>query len=281
MYWLCENKAGKVVYQRLVADAAVDLESKLSGGRVILACRDLKRAQDAADDIRRKTSGTEGAGEVLTVHLDLSSLDSVRECAQTLLRTEKYINILINNAGVCLCPKGLTKDGFEMQFGVNHLGHFLFTNLLLPRIIRSAPARIIIVSSHIHVMRTYSTNRLHRTGVTTYALDPGPVATEALRHVDESMFHGAGLFFRMIRFGMLTPKQGAQTSIYCAVDETVSEQSGFYYRNCQKTTPSAAARDPVKAKTLWDVSVRLVGLGDWDPFTADDVPSESVENTKF
>jgi NAD(P)-dependent dehydrogenase (short-subunit alcohol dehydrogenase family) len=64
-----------------------------------LACRDLKRAQDAAEDIRRQISGTDGAGEVLTVHLDLSSLDSVRECAQTLLRTEKYIHILINNAG--------------------------------------------------------------------------------------------------------------------------------------------------------------------------------------
>lgn len=75
-----------------------------------MACRDLKRAQDAADDIRRKTSGTEGAGEVLTVHLDLSSLDSVRECAQTLLRTEKYINILINNAGKSHDDSGLIPD---------------------------------------------------------------------------------------------------------------------------------------------------------------------------
>jgi NAD(P)-dependent dehydrogenase (short-subunit alcohol dehydrogenase family) len=70
-----------------------------AGGRVILACRDLKRASDAADDIRRQTSGVEGAGEVLVVHLDLASFASVRDCAQNLLRTEKNIHVLINNAG--------------------------------------------------------------------------------------------------------------------------------------------------------------------------------------
>jgi NAD(P)-dependent dehydrogenase (short-subunit alcohol dehydrogenase family) len=71
----------------------------LTGGRVILACRDLKRAYGAADDIRRQTSGGEGAGEVLVVHLDLASLDSVRRCAQHLLRTETHLHLLINNAG--------------------------------------------------------------------------------------------------------------------------------------------------------------------------------------
>lgn len=70
-----------------------------AGGRVILACRDLKRARDAADDISREMSGTEGAGEVLVVRLDLASLASVRECAELLLRTEKHIHLLINNAG--------------------------------------------------------------------------------------------------------------------------------------------------------------------------------------
>jgi NAD(P)-dependent dehydrogenase (short-subunit alcohol dehydrogenase family) len=70
-----------------------------AGGRVILACRDLRRARDAADEIRRRASGCEGAGEVVLVRLDLASLDSVRECAQHLLRTEKQLHLLINNAG--------------------------------------------------------------------------------------------------------------------------------------------------------------------------------------
>lgn len=289
------------------------LDLTIRGGRVIMACRDLKRANDAADDIRRQTSGIEGAGEVLVVHLDLASLASVRECAQRLLRTEKHIHVLINNAGMCFCPKGLTEDGFEMQFGVNHLGHFLFTCLLLPRIIQSAPARILVVSSKFHFMdpeiplddvawenRPYSTFkaysqsklanilfvkelavRLQGTGVTTYAIDPGMVKTEALRYANDSMFRGAMRLMRMMTFMAQTPRQGAQTTVCCAVDEKVAGQSGFYYSNCRKATPSAAARDPVRAKTLWDASVRLVGLGDWDPFTAEVPPSEGVENTKL
>ncbi|XP_023727296.1 retinol dehydrogenase 12 [Cryptotermes secundus] len=291
--------------------AALDLASR--GGRVILACRDLKRAQDAADDIRKQTSGIEGAGEVLVVRLDLASLASVRECAQLLLRTEKHIHILVNNAGMCFCPKGLTEDGFETQLGVNHFGHFLFTCLLLPRIIQSAPARIIMVSSSFHHMdpdiplddvawenRPYSTFkaysqsklanilfakelavRLQGTGVTTYALNPGRVKTEALRYADDSMFRGATRIFGIIGFMSMTPLQGAQTIVYCAVDEKVAEESGLYYSNCRKDTPSRAARDPVRAQRLWEASARLVGLGDWDPFTAEVLPSDSGEVTKF
>ncbi|KAJ4441419.1 hypothetical protein ANN_11274 [Periplaneta americana] len=113
-----------------------------TSARVIMACRDMKKAEDAAADIRLQTKGSEGAGMVEVVQLDLASLASVRKCAQHLLDTQTRIHILVNNAGVCFYPKAVTEDGFEMHMAVNHFGHFLLTCLLLPRIIRSGTARI-------------------------------------------------------------------------------------------------------------------------------------------
>ena len=120
-------------------ETAVGLAKR--NARVILACRSIERGETAV----KKRSGNDN---VMFVKLDLSSLDSVRKCATKILEEEPRIDILINNAGVMMIPKRtLTKDGFEMQFGTNHLGHFLFTNLLLSRIKEAPSARIINVSS--------------------------------------------------------------------------------------------------------------------------------------
>ncbi|XP_069673279.1 retinol dehydrogenase 13-like isoform X2 [Periplaneta americana] len=231
------------------------------GGRVIMACRDLQKAKEAADDIRMETQNLSGAGDVVVVRLDLSSLSSVRECANEILNKESRIQLLVNNAGVMACPKGQTQDGFETQFGVNHLGHFLLTCLLLPRILSSAPARIVNVSSHAHYFgsidfedlnleRSYTptsayfrsklanilftkelSSRLQGTQVTTYAVHPGVVATDLGRHLDTTMFKGVSWMFRNVgKLFMKTPEEGAQTSIYCAVDENVKNDSGLYYR---------------------------------------------------
>lgn len=115
-----------------------------------MACRDLTKATDAKDDIVKKCATEQQLGEILITKLDLGSLTSVRDCAKHLLSTEQKINLLVNNAGVMMCPKGKTEDGFETQMGTNHMSHFLFTMLLLPRIINSKPARIVNVSSHAH-----------------------------------------------------------------------------------------------------------------------------------
>ncbi|XP_021928783.1 retinol dehydrogenase 12-like [Zootermopsis nevadensis] len=271
------------------------------GARVIIACRDTTKGEEAAKDIRKLTENVEGAGTVDVVCLNLGSLASVRKCAQDLLRTEDKIHLLVNNAGVMACPQGKTEDGFETQFGVNHLGHFLFTCLLLNRIIRSAPARIVNVSSYGHVWGTmnfddlnsetsYSPSkayaqsklanvlftkelarRLQGTGVTTYSLHPGAVKTELQRHLDDSFFKGAQLI--MAGLGKLffkTPEEGAQTSIYCSVDENLADKTGLYYSDCKEKAPSAKACDPESALKLWEVSLKMVGLEDWDPVTADD-----------
>lgn len=112
-----------------------------------MACRNEQKAQEAAEDIKKQCGAKENVGELVFVPLDLSSLNSVRSCAKQLLEREKRIDLLINNAGIMMCPYSKTEDGFEMQFGTNHLGHFLLTLLLLPKINDSKPARIITVSS--------------------------------------------------------------------------------------------------------------------------------------
>lgn len=116
-----------------------------------MACRNLEKAEEAKRDIEKICSNLEDTGDLVVVKCDLTSLKSVRDCAQKLLDTEPQINLLVNNAGVMMCPKGETEDGFETQFGTNHLAHFLLTLLLLPRIRNSKPARIVTVSSRAHI----------------------------------------------------------------------------------------------------------------------------------
>ncbi|KAF0883587.1 RDH13 dehydrogenase, partial [Crocuta crocuta] len=123
------------------------LELARRGGNIILACRDMEKCEAAAKDIRRETLNH----HVNARHLDLASLKSIREFAAKIIEEEERVHILVNNAAVMRCPHWTTEDGFEMQFGVNHLGHFLLTNLLLDKLKASAPSRIINLSSLAHV----------------------------------------------------------------------------------------------------------------------------------
>ncbi|XP_074415858.1 retinol dehydrogenase 14, partial [Austrofundulus limnaeus] len=116
--------------------------------RVIMACRDLPSAEDAARDMRREAGPEQG--EVVVKHLDLASLRSVRKFCEEVNKEESKIDVLVNNAGVFQCPYTKTEDGFEMQLGVNHLGHFLLTHLLLDLLKASAPSRIVVVSSKLY-----------------------------------------------------------------------------------------------------------------------------------
>uniref|UniRef100_A0A674GGF2 Retinol dehydrogenase 11 n=1 Tax=Taeniopygia guttata TaxID=59729 RepID=A0A674GGF2_TAEGU len=125
-------------------ETARDLAKR--GARVIIACRDTAKAEAAANEIRAET----GNQQVIVKKLDLADTKSIREFAERFLAEEKELHILINNAGVMLCPYSKTADGFEMHLGVNHLGHFLLTFLLLERLKQSAPARIVNVSSLAH-----------------------------------------------------------------------------------------------------------------------------------
>ncbi|KAI4872975.1 hypothetical protein NFI96_023662 [Prochilodus magdalenae] len=289
---VCKSKArldGKTVLitganTGIGKETAVDMAKR--GARVILACRDLDKAHTAAGEIRKRS----GNGNVLVKKLDLASLQSVRALAKDIKENEDRLDILINNAGIMMCPKWLTEDGFEMQFGVNHLGHFLLTNLLLDQLKSSTPSRIVNVSSlahergHIHFndinldknydpRKSYEqsklanvlfsselTSRLKGTGVTVYSLHPGVVRTELGRY----FFPKMALWMRILIVPLFllfkTPWEGAQTTIYCAVDESLQNTSGLYYSDCAPKEAAPQARDDATASKLWDLSASMVGL---------------------
>lgn len=125
-------------------ETAVDLAGR--GGKVYIACRDINRSRVDLKEIKERSKSK----EVHLMKLDLASIKSIRDFSKDFHEREKKLNILINNAGIMACPKSYTEDGFEMQIGVNHLGHFLLTNLLLDLLTASAPSRIIVVSSSAH-----------------------------------------------------------------------------------------------------------------------------------
>ncbi|XP_068248495.1 retinol dehydrogenase 13-like isoform X3 [Palaemon carinicauda] len=265
-------------------ETAKDLSRR--GAKIVMLCRDLEKARLAAEEIHKDTGNTVGV-----YHLDLASLESVRNTAATLKDTEPKIHCLINNAGVMMCPRWETKDGFEMQLGTNHLGHFLLTLLLLDQVKAAAPSRIVTVSSIAHtqgrmhwedLMRTETydakeaycqsklanvlfsrelAKKLQGTGVTTYSLHPGVVQTELGRHIHESVndfIHWAFHFFG--QFFFKTVERGAQTTIYCAVDESLANQTGKYYSDCAEKKPHPRGECDDDAHRLWDTSLRLVGL---------------------
>ncbi|EDS35775.1 short-chain dehydrogenase [Culex quinquefasciatus] len=257
------------------------------GAKVYLACRSLEKANQAKQELVAET----GYPDVHVRQLDLSSLKSVREFAAKFLAEEPRLNILINNAGVMACPKALTEDGFEQQLGVNHLGHFLLTNLLLDRLKSCAPSRIVNLSSLAHRYgtinrqdlnseRSYNqvtaycqsklanvlftgelARRLEGTGVTAYAVHPGTVNTELPRHMGSLFFLFEHKFIKpILSLAFKTPRSGAQTSLYAALDPSLLRESGKYYADCGPRTPSKEALDKDTAKWLWDMSEKMTGL---------------------
>lgn len=134
---------------------AIDLAKR--GGTIYIACRDVKRGEEALRDIKAES----GSEKIHFLQLDLASLESVRDFSKKFHEKESKLHILINNAGVMACPQSYTKDGFETHFGTNHLGHFLLTNLLLDLLKASAPSRIVVVSSFAHLIGTIKKHDLN------------------------------------------------------------------------------------------------------------------------
>ena len=251
------------------------------GAHVILACRNQAKTDAVIEEIKRET----GNDKVEYIALDLGSLDSVRACAKALLARDIPIHGLINNAGLG-GQRGTTKDGFEIQFGTNHLGHYLLTRLLLDKIKQSDGARIVNVASKAHyqakaidweavrkptrtvsAMREYSVSklsnvlftkelarRLEGTNVTTYAVHPGVVATDVWRRVP-------GPFRWVIKKFMITPEEGAQASLRCATAPELAKETGRYYDvGGKETRPSRLVEDADLAQQLWSKSAEWTGL---------------------
>ncbi|MBA3539630.1 MAG: SDR family oxidoreductase [Deltaproteobacteria bacterium] len=251
------------------------------GASVILACRSKAKTDSVIAELVRET----GNDKISFVALDLGDLASVRTCAEEILARKIPIHGLVNNAGLA-GARGLTKDGFELAFGTNHLGHYLFTRLLLDRIKESGPARIINVSSKSHYrakgidwdatrrttksvtgMPEYEVSKLSNvlftkelarklegTGVTTYAVHPGVVATDVWRRVPPP-------FRWLIKRFMITPEQGAASSLRCATAPELATETGRYYDvGGTERKPNRVADDVELARTLWQKSAEWTGL---------------------
>ncbi|XP_068171758.1 retinol dehydrogenase 12 [Antennarius striatus] len=260
----------------------IALDFARRGARVILACRSESRGTAALQEIREKTGNSD-------VHLrlvDLSSLDSVRGFAEGILQEEKALHILVNNAAVSGLPREITKDGLDATFATNHLGPFLLTNLLLDLMKRSAPSRIVTVSSvnhkkgqvdfsHFHgenltyfMDKVYNHTKLHNvictnelarrlqgTGVTANSVHPGVVLTEVMRHypfMARFLFNLIGFFF------FKSSEEGAVSPIYCAVAEEMEGITGKYIdSDCSLTLPVTIARDPALGVKDFEISERV------------------------
>ncbi len=259
---------------------ATALELARRGGRVHVACRSAERGRDAVAQLDAAAGGAVTAN---FLPLDLADLTSVRACAEQFLARDEPLHGLINNAGIAGRP-GLTRDGFEHQFGVNHLGHFLLTTSLLDRLTASAPARVVTVASEAHygapgidfdrVRRRTRTataypeyrvsklanvvfsaelgRRTAGTGVTTYALHPGVVASKIWRRVPWPV---RPILLRR----MLTNEQGARTSLSCATAPELAAVSGRYYDDGREREPSPLATEELAAD-LWDRSLAWTKL---------------------
>ena len=249
------------------------------GGRVYIACRSAAAGAAAVSAIREAA----GSQAVWLLPLDLASLASVRDCAAAYLATDEPLHVLVNNAGVG-GQRGVTADGFELHFGVNHLGHFALTSLLLDRLKASGPgARVVTVSSDAHYgahgidfdalrrstasftgQREYAVSKLCNvlftqelarrvTDVSAYALHPGVVASDIWRRVPQPAR-------ALIKRRMLSVTDGAVTSVYCATSPAVAADSGLFYHKCAPRPPSRVAT-PELAELLWKYSSEWTGLG--------------------
>ena len=232
-----------------------------AGATVIMVARSEEKLQAAVQEIQQEQPDA----QLHTQCMDLADLDSVRNATTDILLYHAQINLLINNAGVMACPLSRTAQGFELQFGTNHLGHFLFTSLLAPALLDGAPGRVVNLSSAGHKFANFNfadpsyhqrdynkwlaygesktanvlftvglDGRIRERGVRVYAVHPGVIATNLSRHLEEA---------DLVALGELSPskeplvfktvQQGAATTVWAATSPAVSGRGGIYLENCQ------------------------------------------------
>lgn len=261
------------------------------GATTILACRNAARAAQAAKEI----SQAAGSDDVHVVGLDLADLDSVQACAQTVLEGWARLDVLVNNAGGIWSSRTLTAQGFEQTFGVNHLGPFLLTRLLVPRLVDSAPSRVVNLSSFGHHFATFGmrfadlqsarryvslevysrsklanvlftrelARRLAGTGVTANAVHPGAVRSGFGMDGDLRGIQGWGN--RIVRAFEITAQSGARTSIFLASSPDIEGRTGGYWVRCKPGHLSYQARSEQSAARLWEVSETLLADAGFPP----------------
>jgi NAD(P)-dependent dehydrogenase (short-subunit alcohol dehydrogenase family) len=253
------------------------------GAELVLVARDRRRGEAAVATVKKRS----GSNAVLLRLCDFASLTQIRGLAADLIANRSKLHILVNNAGSVNAQRGVSEDGIERTFAVNHLGPFLLTNLLLDLLKRSAPARVITVASIAQargdmpfddlqfdhggytIMRAYARSklanvlftrelarRLAGSGVTANCLHPGAVATNIWSHAPWY----ARPLLAVAKLFMISAEQGADAIVYLATSPDVEGLSGDYYESTRRVAPSPIAQDEATATRLWERSAALVGL---------------------
>jgi NAD(P)-dependent dehydrogenase (short-subunit alcohol dehydrogenase family) len=258
----------------------------LAGADVMLACRSVEAGEKVANELRASLPA--GSGVLTVGKLDLSDLKSVKSFAESY--SAPSLDLLINNAGIMATPFGTTAQGFEQQMGTNHLGHFLLTKLLLPKLEKSPAARIVTLSSSLHdqgkkesilstldgdptfkqkkykpfpaygdsklanILFTRALTKRLPPNVLTFSVHPGVIATNLSRSmgVAGSLLRSVGKLF------LKTVPQGAATTIYAATAPELASRSGIYLSDCAEKAPIKDAFDQDLAEKVWTLSERAV-----------------------
>jgi len=262
------------------------------GATVIMACRSEEKAKEAIDDIKETTSG-----RMIFLEMDLSSLSSIRRAVDNFCSMNLPLHVLINNAGVMMGQHKKTIDGYEMAMQCNHLGHFLLTSLLLPKLRLHEDARVVTVSSSTYQLAKnielddlncerrnyqlfgqYAQSKLanilfsleltqrenalaqkeNRSGVACHCLHPGLVRTNIVKNMPWALKVGHEAFGFVLRLLQKTPSAGAYTSVWCAASDDLKRKSGKYYVNSRETVLRGVANDEEIASKLWELSSKLV-----------------------
>ncbi|XP_059047272.1 retinol dehydrogenase 13-like [Achroia grisella] len=256
------------------------------GAKVFMACRNMEKCESVRRDMVLET----GNKYVYCRPCDLGSLASVRQFVERFKSEEPHLHVLVNNAAVMETPKSVTADGFETQLGVNHMGHFLLTNLLLDTIKASTPSRVVVVTCGAHRrgeihkadlnMSTEYTpatayaqsklanvlfarelgRRMLDTGVTVAAVDPGFTDTDITRHLAMMKSITRFIVYPMFWPVMKTPKIGSQVILHAALDPSMADSAGDHYVDMKKSEPSKEAQDFETAQWLWRVSEKWTRL---------------------
>lgn len=256
------------------------LAARGAGTTIVLATRSEERTRPVLTELKDRYPAT----RTQWVHLDLSDLSSVRRAAQAFLATKQPIDVLVNNAGIA-GTRRLSQDGFDITYATNHIGPFLLTNLLLPRLREAPQGRVVNVASNAHFVargidwsglerratpkrsgfKDYAVTklmnvlhakelarRLTGTRVTTYSLHPGAVASNIWRALPRPVQWIAKLF-------MLSNEAGARTPLYCATAPELGTTSGRYYYKNREARTSPLAENAALARELWERTEAITG----------------------